>query len=108
MYSNPPIHGARVVDQILGDAELTKSWHQDLLLMSGRITEMRQALVDELAKCGSKHNWTHVTNQIGMFAYTGLNKEQVDDLISNSAIYMTGDGRISLAGLNTGNIKYVA
>lgn len=43
-----------------------------------------------------------------MFAYTGLNKAQVDDLISNSSIYMTGDGRISLAGLNTGNIEYVA
>jgi aspartate/tyrosine/aromatic aminotransferase len=43
-----------------------------------------------------------------MFAYTGLSKPQVDDLIANSSIYMTGDGRISLAGLNSNNLDYIA
>jgi len=76
MYSNPPIHGARIVDIILGDADLTASWHQDLITMSGRIQEMRTALVGELAAVGSKHDWSHITNQIGMFAYTGLTKDQ--------------------------------
>lgn len=76
--------------------------------MSGRISEMRSALVKKLGEAGSKHDWSHITNQIGMFAYTGLNKPQVDDLIANSSIYMTGDGRISLAGLNTKNLDYVA
>lgn len=108
MYSNPPIHGARIVDIILGDPDLTASWHQDLIDMSGRIAEMRTALVGELATVGSKHDWSHITNQIGMFAYTGLTKAQTQDLISNSAIYLTGDGRISLAGINTGNINYLA
>lgn len=37
LYSNPPIHGARIVDIILGDKELTKMWHEDLKLMSGRM-----------------------------------------------------------------------
>ena len=37
MYSNPPIHGARIVDIVLSDAELTASWHQSLLDMSGRM-----------------------------------------------------------------------
>jgi len=77
-------------------------------MMSGRITEMRSALVQKLKEHGSKHDWSHITNQIGMFAYTGLNKAQVDDLISNSSIYLTGDGRISLAGLNTKNLDYIA
>jgi aspartate aminotransferase len=69
---------------------------------------MRFALIKSLKAQGSEHDWSHITNQIGMFAYTGLNKAQVDDLISNSSIYMTADGRISLAGLNTGNIDYIA
>jgi len=69
---------------------------------------MRTALVGELAAVGSKHDWSHITNQIGMFAYTGLTKDQTQDLINNSSIYLTGDGRISLAGINTGNIKYLA
>ena len=108
MYSNPPIHGARVVEIILGDAELTASWHQDLVDMSSRIEAMRSSLLVNLETAGSTHDWTHITNQIGMFAFTGLNKDQVDDLIANSSIYLTGDGRISLAGLNTGNLQYIA
>ena len=74
MYSNPPIHGARIVDIVLGDAELTKSWHNDLLLMSGRMKEMRGSLKSKLEALGSKHDWSHITGQIGMFAFTGLNE----------------------------------
>ena len=57
LYSNPPIHGARIVDIILGDKELTKMWHEDLKLMSGRIMEMRQGLVTKLKDLGSEHSW---------------------------------------------------
>ena len=108
MYSNPPIHGARIVDIILGDPVLEKSWHDDLTLMSGRMKEMRTALKSGLEKAGSKHNWDHITSQIGMFAYTGLNKEQVVELRDKHAIYMTLNGRISIAGLNTGNVDRIA
>jgi aspartate/tyrosine/aromatic aminotransferase len=75
MYSNPPIHGARIVDIILSDAELTASWHQSLRDMSGRMKEMRSALLSNLKSEGSTLDWGHVTSQIGMFAYTGLNVE---------------------------------
>lgn len=108
MYSNPPIHGARIVDIVLSDPELTKSWHQDLKTMSGRIMEMRSGLVGALKDAGSVHDWSHITNQIGMFAYTGLTTEQVDRLKNEFHIYMTADGRVSLCGLNTGNLEFIA
>uniref|UniRef100_A0A7S3FUM4 Aspartate aminotransferase n=1 Tax=Strombidium rassoulzadegani TaxID=1082188 RepID=A0A7S3FUM4_9SPIT len=108
MYSSPPVHGARIVDEILGDAELTKSWHQDLIHMSSRMAQMRSGLVDKLKEKGSTHDWSHVITQIGMFAYTGLSTEQVNKLREDYHIYMTGDGRISIAGLNTSNLDYVA
>lgn len=108
MYSNPPIHGARIVDIVLNDPALTASWHNDLLVMSGRIKEMRSALVTKLKEHGSTHDWSHVTSQIGMFAYTGLSTEQVDKLKNDYHIYMTADGRISIAGLNTHNIDYIS
>ena len=76
--------------------------------MSSRIAAMRQGLVDRLKAHGNEHDWSHVTNQIGMFAFTGLNKDQVNELRDQHAIYMTMDGRISVAGLNSGNIDYVA
>jgi len=108
IYSNPPIHGARIVDIILGDKELTKMWHADLKLMSGRILQMRTGLKKALKDLGNEHNWDHLTNQIGMFAFTGLNKDQVNELREKHAIYMTMDGRISMCGLNTKNLSYVA
>lgn len=108
MYSNPPIHGARIVDIVLSDPALTASWHQDLITMSGRIKDMRTGLVDKLKSVGSVHDWSHITSQIGMFAYTGLSTEQVDILKNDHHIYMTADGRISLCGLNTKNIDFIA
>ena len=75
--------------------------------MADRIISMREALRGELEGAGSKHSWNHITDQIGMFAYTGLTTEQVEKLYTKS-IYMTRDGRISMAGVNTGNVKRLA
>jgi aspartate aminotransferase len=108
IYSNPPIHGARIVDIVLGDEKLTAMWHQDLKDMSGRMHEMRHGLVAALKARGNEHDWSHVTSQIGMFAFTGLNKDQVNELREKWHIYMTMDGRISIAGLNTKNLEYIA
>ena len=72
MYSNPPIHGARIVDTILSDAELTKSWHGSLKTMSDRMMAMRLGFVANMKSQGSPHDWSHVTSQIGMFAFTGI------------------------------------
>lgn len=78
LWSNPPIHGARIVDIILSDPELTKEWHHELKVMSGRLADMRTGLRQRLEKLNSPHNWQHITDQIGMFAFTGLTKEMVD------------------------------
>lgn len=72
--------------------------------MSGRIKEMRGSLVTTLAANGSQLDWSHINTQIGMFAYTGLNADQVEKLKTDYHIYMTGDGRISVAGLNSHNL----
>ena len=76
--------------------------------MADRIQSMRTKLVQQLLEAGSTHDWSHITQQIGMFAYTGMNAEMVDELTAEKEIYMTRDGRISLAGLNDDNLQYVA
>ncbi len=43
-----------------------------------------------------------------MFAYTGLTKEQVQLLTDKYHIYMTFDGRISMAGLSAKTCPYLA
>jgi Aminotransferase class I and II len=45
--------------------------------MAGRIIQARQMLRDRLQALGSTLPWNHITDQIGMFCYTGLSHEQV-------------------------------
>eukprot|EP00033_Pygsuia_biforma_P002171 GCRY01002406.1.p1 GENE.GCRY01002406.1~~GCRY01002406.1.p1 ORF type:complete len:404 (-),score=50.40 GCRY01002406.1:895-2106(-) len=108
VYSQPAIHGANIVRTVLSSPELTALWHSELNDMSDRIRSMRALLVEKLEALGApKGKWSHIVSQIGMFCFTGLNKEQVERMLSKS-IYMTNDGRISISGLNSRNIDYVA
>jgi len=43
-----------------------------------------------------------------MFSFTGLTTPQAKAMVSKHSIYMTANGRISVAGLTTKNIPYVA
>ena len=108
MYSSPPIHGANIVRTVLDDAGLTDQYYGECRTMANRIQSMRTLLVDKLQAAGSTHDWSHVTGQIGMFAYTGMASDMCDELTSKYSIFLTRDGRISLAGLNDGNVEYVA
>lgn len=76
--------------------------------MADRIGLMRTLFVENLKKVGSTHDWSHIVNQRGMFAYTGVNKDQVAQLTKEHKIFLAGSGRISVAGLNTKNVEYVA
>lgn len=53
-------------------------------------------------------NWNIITDQIGMFSYTGLTPQQVDVMIAKHHIYLLKNGRISMAGVNTKNVAYIA
>lgn len=76
--------------------------------MADRIITMRALLKENLEQLGSKHDWSHITNQIGMFAYTGLTSAQMDTLAKEHSVYATKDGRISVAGITSGNVKRLA
>lgn len=106
LYSNPPVHGARIASEILDNPELNEQWLGEVKGMAERIIRMRALLKENLEKLGSKHDWSHITSQvrftinhsafihvfdimsklietsiqIGMFAYTGLKPEQMDKL----------------------------
>ena len=82
MYSSPPVHGSRLATVLLTDAELNAEWRAELKTMADRIISMREELVAELVRKGQPlERWRHISDQIGMFAYTGLTPEQVFLLI---------------------------
>ncbi|KAI9268049.1 aspartate aminotransferase [Phascolomyces articulosus] len=106
--SNPPAYGSRIVDIVLNDPALYAEWKENLKYMSNRIIEMRKALFERLTALGTPGTWNHITDQIGMFSFTGLTASQVKVLKEKYHIYMTDNGRISMAGLSTKNIDYFA
>lgn len=108
MYSNPPRHGARIVSTILSDPKLSQDFVDQCRGMADRINTMRTELRTRLEQSGSNHSWEHITRQIGMFAYSGLTKEQVEQMRDKHHIYCTLDGRISMAGVTSGNVDYIA
>ena len=64
LYSNPPVHGARIASQILNDSTLNKQWLGEVKGMADRIIEMRALLKKNLEDLGSKQSWDHITNQV--------------------------------------------
>jgi aspartate aminotransferase, cytoplasmic len=106
--SNPPAYGARIASIVLNDPVLFAQWEEDLKTMSGRIIDMRKALKQHLDELKTPGTWEHITSQIGMFSFTGISEAQVMEIRKKWHVYMTKNGRISMAGLNEGNVEYVA
>lgn len=81
---------------------------KELVVVTSRITKMRELLRKRLEEMGVKGSWEHITTQIGMFSFTGLTEAQSTAMVEKHHVYMTKNGRISIAGLNDGNVDYVA
>mmetsp|Transcript_28537 Transcript_28537/g.66125 ORF Transcript_28537/g.66125 Transcript_28537/m.66125 type:complete len:411 (-) Transcript_28537:43-1275(-) len=107
MYSSPPIHGAHLVMKVLGNQERFDQWKKELKEMADRIHEVRHLLRSGLESKGTPGKWNHITDQIGMFSFTGLSQAQCERLIAQHHIYLLKSGRISMAGLNKSNMQHM-
>ena len=106
-YSNPPVHGGKVVATALTTPELRQLWEDELAGMRVRIKEMRNAFVVKLKEKAPEHDFEFVREQVGMFSYSGLSKQQVERLRTEHSIYAVDTGRICVAALNSKNIDLV-
>jgi aspartate aminotransferase len=107
MYSSPPRHGAELVTRILDNPQHFEAWKRELKAMADRILEVRGLLRRGLEEKGTPGTWAHITDQIGMFSFTGLSVRQCETLMNQHHIYLLMSGRISMAGLNRTNISYM-
>ncbi|MDB5908627.1 MAG: tyrB [Massilia sp.] len=105
-YSNPPMHGGRVVATVLATPELRQLWEEELAGMRVRIKEMRNEFVRKLKEKAPGRDFEFVREQVGMFSYSGLTRQQVEQLSAES-IYALDTGRICVAALNSKNIDVV-
>ncbi|RRN59349.1 aspartate/tyrosine/aromatic aminotransferase [Pseudoxanthomonas sp. SGNA-20] len=107
IYSSPSAHGASLVAGVLTSPELRALWEEELAQMRERIHALRAGLVAKLAELG-RPEFGFISQQAGMFSYSGLSREQVHRLRDEYGIYAVGTGRICVAALNQGNLEYVA
>ncbi|PTX51130.1 aromatic amino acid aminotransferase [Gemmobacter caeni] len=107
-YSFPPDHGARVVTVILEDAALTADWKAELEEVRLNMLGLREQLAEELRKATNSDRFDFVARHRGMFSRLGLTEAQVNRLREEHGIYMVGDSRINIAGLNAKTVPVLA
>ena len=107
-YSSPPTHGSQIVARVLQTPALHAQWAAELDGMRVRIAQMRQKLYDVLSAKLPGRDFRYFITQRGMFSYTGLSVEQVDQLREVHGVYLVRSGRMCVAGLNSGNVEAVA
>jgi len=107
-YSFPPDHGARLVTMILEDDALRADWKAELEEVRLNMLSLRQSLADELRLATNSDRFDFVATHRGMFSRLGLTEAQVNTLRDQHGIYMVGDSRINIAGLNANTVPILA
>ncbi|AXQ92427.1 aspartate/tyrosine/aromatic aminotransferase [Cereibacter azotoformans] len=107
-YSFPPDHGARLVTMILEDEILTADWKSELEEVRLNMLTLRRQLADALQAETGSNRFGFVAEHRGMFSLLGLSPEQVEKLRMEHAVYMVGDSRLNIAGLNSTTVPVLA
>lgn len=107
-YSSPPNFGAQIVAHVLNNPVLNNLWRQELAAMRQRVISMRYNLLNALKIVLPERNFDYLLHQRGIFSYTGLSSLQITNLRAKYGVYLANNGRLCLAGLNTGNVERVA
>ncbi|GIX63449.1 aspartate aminotransferase [Babesia caballi] len=105
-FGSPTRHGAEVGYRVLSDPSLNRLWLEELEGVALRLLSLRKDLRRKLEERKVPGKWDHITRQNGMFAYLGISAQAVERLRNECHVYMMADARISMAGLNAGNIDY--
>jgi len=107
-YSFPPDHGARIVTTILADAALAADWKAELESVRNHMLGLRDQLASELRSLTGSDRFDFIARHRGMFSRLGATPEQVEAIKRDAAIYIVGDSRINIAGLNRDTVPILA
>ncbi|MDZ7711146.1 MAG: amino acid aminotransferase [Roseovarius sp.] len=107
-YSFPPDHGARLVSMVLTDETLRADWQAELEDVRKGMLRLREKLASELQRLSGSDRFGFIAQHRGMFSRLGATPEQVERLREEHGIYMIGDSRINIAGLNDRTVPILA
>ncbi|MEM6635669.1 MAG: amino acid aminotransferase [Pseudomonadota bacterium] len=107
-FSFPPDHGSRLVTMILQDTTLRTAWESELEHVRNYMLELRQQLAEALRAASGSDRFSFLAEHRGMFSRLGAAPDKVEKLRTDHAIYMVGDSRMNIAGLNPQSIPILA
>ncbi|MEO3477393.1 amino acid aminotransferase [Phaeobacter sp. CAU 1743] len=107
-FSFPPDHGARLVTMILNDDALRADWASELEDVRLGMLGLRQQLADELQRLSGSDRFGFIAQHRGMFSLLGTTPELVEKMRVDNGIYMVGDSRMNIAGLNKTTVPLLA
>ncbi|MDE4174280.1 aspartate/tyrosine/aromatic aminotransferase [Phaeobacter sp. PT47_59] len=107
-FSFPPDHGARLVTMILNDDALRADWAAELEEVRLSMLDLRQQLADELQRLSGSDRFGFIAQHRGMFSLLGTTPELVEKMRVDNGIYMVGDSRMNIAGLNKATVPLLA
>ena len=107
-FSFPPDHGARLVTMVLNDAVLCEDWKTELEQVRLGMLDLRQSLATELQSRAGSDRFSFLAQHRGMFSRLGTTPDMVERLRVEHAIYMVGDSRMNIAGLNANSVPVLA
>ena len=107
-YSFPPDHGARLVTMVLTDDALRSEWAAELEEVRNSMLALREQLAAELQKHAGSDRFGFIAQHRGMFSRLGATPEQVEKLRAEHGIYLVGDSRLNIAGLNKDTVPILA
>jgi aromatic-amino-acid transaminase len=107
-FSFPPDHGARLVTMILGDSALRADWQAELEAVRLGMLSLREELARTLRELSGSDRFGFIAQHRGMFSRLGASPEQVERLKTEHGIYMVGDSRMNIAGLNATTVPILA
>ncbi|ETD03339.1 aromatic amino acid aminotransferase [Rhodobacter capsulatus R121] len=107
-YSFSPDHGARLVTMVLTDPTLRAEWMTELEEVRKGMLGLREQLAAELRQLSNSDRFDFVARHRGMFSRLGASPEQVEKMRVDNAIYMVGDSRLNIAGLNAKTVPILA
>lgn len=107
-FSFPPDHGARLVTMVLNDDALRGEWAKELEEMRTGMLGLREQLAAELQRLSGSDRFGFIAQHRGMFSRLGATPEQVEKLREDHAIYLVGDSRLNIAGLNKESVPVLA
>ncbi|XP_077118241.1 aspartate aminotransferase, cytoplasmic-like [Ranitomeya variabilis] len=107
IWSMPPCLGSRVVAMVLNNPSLYVEWKDSLKMTVRRLMIIREKIREKLRLLETLKSWEHITEQAGVFAFTGLTLNQVDTLAKEKHIYLPAHGQLNISGLNANNLDHV-